>query len=107
MASILVTGGLGYLGGRIADHLTACGHEVTATSRRAVQAPTWLPQMRVLTLDWEDPQALGVACAGMDCIVHLAAMNEVYSTRDPVSALRANGLCSLQLLQAADRKSVV
>ena len=106
MASILVTGGLGYLGGRIADHLTACGHEVTATSRRAVQAPTWLPQMRVLTLDWEDPQALGVACAGMDCIVHLAAMNEVYSTRDPVSALRANGLCSLQLLQAAQAVGV-
>ncbi len=106
MASILITGGLGYLGGRIAAHLNACGYEVTATSRRAVQPPAWLPQLRVLTLNWDDPQALGAACAGIDCVVHLAAMNEIHSMRDPLNALRVNGLCSLQLLQVAQAVGV-
>lgn len=107
MAFILVTGGLGYLGGRIAAHLAGSGHTVTATSRRAAtRSPAWLPHMRVLDPDWDDAQALSGACAGVDCIVHLAAMNEVYSARDPVGALRANGVASLQLLQAAQAAGV-
>ena len=39
-------------------------------------------------------------------MVHLAAMNEVESARDPVGALQMNGLASLRLLEAARQVGV-
>jgi len=106
MANILITGGLGYLGGRIAAHLATAGHCVTATSRWRQPSPVWLPQMRVLAPAWDSPKELAEACAGIDCVVHLAAMNEIYSALDPVGALRVNGLASLVLQKAAQDAGV-
>ncbi|MDR6395958.1 NAD-dependent epimerase/dehydratase family protein [Herbaspirillum seropedicae] len=106
MASILITGGLGYLGGRIASQLVKAGHRVRATSRKAQPAPAWLPEMQVLAPDWESTDELIAACTGHDAVVHLAAMNEIYSGRDPVGALRTNGLASLMLQNAAQSAGV-
>lgn len=105
--TILLTGGLGYVGGRLALALTEAGHEVRCGTRRAaLPAPAWLPAMRMVPLDWELADALAQACAGADCVIHLAAANEIESARDPVGALRMNGLASLRLLEAAKRAGV-
>ena len=100
--SVLLTGGLGYLGGRLACALVAAGHQVCCGTRRpGAVAPDWLPGVPMVTLDWASTEALTEACRGVDCIIHLAAMNEVESARDPVGALEMNGLASLRLLEAA------
>ena len=100
---VLVTGAYGYVGGRIAQALAhGGGAEVWLGTRNTRQgAPAWLPQARPVTLDWQSPASLQRACAGADAIVHLAAMNEIDSARDPAAALDVNARQTLHLLDAA------
>lgn len=105
--SVLLTGGLGYLGGRVAQALVAAGYHVRCGTRQpAALAPAWLPEMRMAHLDWNSDDALAQACRGVDSVVHLAAMNEIESARNPVGALQMNGLASLRLLEVAKRSGV-
>lgn len=105
--TVLLTGGLGYLGGRLACALATAGYQVRCgTRRQGAAAPDWLPGMPMVTMDWASTEALTEACHGVDCIIHLAAMNEVESARDPIGALEMNGLASLRLLEAAKAAGV-
>jgi UDP-glucose 4-epimerase len=105
--TVLLTGGLGYLGGRLACALVAAGHQVRCGTRRlGAVAPDCLPGMPMVTLNWASTEALTEACRGIECIIHLAAMNEVESAKDPVGALKMNGLASLRLLEAAKAAGV-
>ena len=105
--SVLLTGGLGYLGGRVAQALVAAGYHVRCgTRQRAALAPAWMPEMRMAHLDWDSCDALVQVCREVDSVVHMAAMNEVESARDPVGALEMNGLASLRLLEAAKTAGV-
>lgn len=100
--SVLITGGLGYIGGRVAQALCAAGIKVTLGTRRQGQPPpSWLPEAAIAYLDWNSKANLQTACAGIDCIIHLAAMNENDAVQDPVGALEMNGVASLRLLEAA------
>ncbi|MES2770835.1 MAG: SDR family oxidoreductase [Pseudomonadota bacterium] len=104
---VLITGGLGYVGGRIAQALLTAGHSVRCGTRRAnLSAPAWLPEMALVRLDWASPDSLAEACRGIECVIHLAAMNEIESAQDPLGALQMNGLASLRLLEAAKHAAV-
>lgn len=99
---VLVTGGLGYLGGRLGLAMKEIGCAVRCGTRRSrLSAPAWFPDLQMAHLNWESVESLAQACQGVDSVIHLAAMNEVESTRDPVGALKMNGLASLRLLEAA------
>lgn len=99
---VLITGGFGYVGGRVAQALAAAGCEVRLATRQVSAAtPNWLPAAELALLNWSARATLASACAGMDAVVHLAAMNEIDSARDPVGALLANGVATLELLDAA------
>lgn len=99
---VLITGGYGYIGGRVAQELAARGWGVTLGTRRVeTGAPVWLPVARPARMDWDCAGSIQAVCAGHDAIVHLAAMNEVDARRDPLGALRVNGVESLRLLEAA------
>jgi UDP-glucose 4-epimerase len=106
-STVLLTGGLGYVGGRLALALHEAGHIVRCgTRRKPISAPAWLPDLQMVHLEWESIDQLTPACRGVDSVVHLAAMNEVDSARDPVGALQMNGLGSLRLLEAAKQVGV-
>jgi UDP-glucose 4-epimerase len=102
MSPVLLTGGFGYLGGRIARHLLAQGRKVRITTRRGPDSwPDWARDAEVVRLDPSDDAALLKACEGVAALVHLSAMNEVDCTTDPVGALQANGVDTVRLLRAA------
>lgn len=105
---ILITGGLGYLGGRIARALASSGrYSVSVTTRKGECPPlAWLSPDRCLTMDLMDDREVGAAAGGMDAIVHLAALNEHESSADPERALLVNGAGTLRLLRAAARGGV-
>lgn len=105
---ILITGGLGYLGGRIADHLLKTGHTEIAlgTCRSCVKVPFALKECKITTIDLLDDESLDRACKGVSVIIHLAALNAQACVDDPEKALMINGLGTLKLLQAATRKGV-
>jgi UDP-glucose 4-epimerase len=105
---ILLTGGLGYLGGRLAQTLAgAPDHElILGTRRRVAAAPPWLPQATIAAMDWSDERELARVCRGMDAIVHLAGMNAEACAKDPLGALAFNGVATARLLRAAIEQGV-
>ena len=107
MSLVLLTGGLGYIGGRLAMALVGSGYHVRCgTSRPNQVAPTWCANMNLVHIDWQSQESIENACRDVDCVVHLAAMNENDSCLDPVGALRVNGMFSVKLLEAAKDKRV-
>jgi UDP-glucose 4-epimerase len=104
--TILVTGALGYLGGRIAQHLAQSGEAPLrlTTRRQGAQRPAWCTDMAVVTVD--DKADLDALCDGVSAIVHLAGANEHLSAADPERALADTTAASLRLLAAAERQGV-
>ena len=104
---VLLTGGFGYIGGRLARMLAAAnGYELTLGTRRMAQSPSWAPEASVCRLDWASHSNLSRVCHGMDAVVHLAGMNAGECSRDPVAALEFNGVGTARLLRAAVEQQV-
>jgi UDP-glucose 4-epimerase len=87
---VLITGGTGYLGGRIVDYLNQSGVQVRVANREI----------------FVNQHSLEQACNNVTAIVHLAAMNAQDCEKDPESALLVNGLGTLRLLKAAEKEGV-
>lgn len=98
---ILVTGGFGYVGGRVAQYLSKLGHHVLLASRIPRASPEWLPESAQILLDWSDPDTLTSACMGVDVIVHAAGMNAKDSQANPLHAFEVNALHTGRLIEAA------
>lgn len=103
---VLVTGGHGYVGGRIAYHLIQSGYKVTLGSRQVSGKPEWLPQADVASLDWGNQAALENACNGVDVVIHAAGMNAQECHKQPIDALEFNGVASSRLAVAATNVGV-
>ncbi len=104
--NILITGGTGYLGGRLAQFLFTHGHTIFLGSRQKKPSPDWLPQAHMVQTLWDSSGALERICHHMDVVVHAAGMNAEDCAYDPVGALAFNGVCTSRLLQAAIQTNV-
>jgi len=103
---ILITGGFGFVGGRLAVHLAQSGHQIILGSRKARSSPDWLPQAKVVQIDWDDAHSLEQLCGAVDTLIHAAGVNAQDCTADPVAALEFNGVATTRLVQAANRAGV-
>jgi len=104
---VLITGGLGYLGGRLTQHLSALsGIDIIIGSRKVVEPPVWLHTAHMVQTLWDSPKQLIAICEGIDAIVHLAAMNAGEAAKDPAGALQMNGVATARLLEAAIKSGV-
>lgn len=84
---ILVTGGFGYVGSRLTPHLLALGHHVrvidlmlyTDAGLDALKADQafsqWQNRFELVRGDIRDPQTVARAVAGVDTVIHLAAIS--------------------------------
>ena len=104
---VLITGGFGYLGGRLAQFLVSqtCD-EIVLGSRQQTKPPQWLPKVKVVQTRWDSLDGLENICSSVDALVHLAGMNAQDCATDPVAALQLNAVATARLLQAAIRKGV-
>jgi UDP-glucose 4-epimerase len=102
MQRILITGGLGYLGSRIAQHLVRRGRsQVIVGTRGAPGLIDWLPDATIAQTDWQSDESLRDACRSVAALVHLAGMNSADCATDPVEALALNAVGTARLLRAA------
>ena len=102
--SILITGGLGYVGGRVAEWLSKnSDFTIFVTSRKPESSdlPQWLSKDQCLKLDVLNDAEVKNACKDMDVIIHLAALNEIDSANDPERAVLINGLGTLKIVKYA------
>lgn len=104
--NLLITGGLGYVGGRIANYF-ADRHPSTrihlATSNKQRMLPNWAEGLVIAEMDLEDPASIArcLRAVRFDAIVHLAALNEHDSLADPLRAYRINTVGTYHLAREA------
>ena len=99
---VLITGGFGYLGGRIAVEIAReASHSVRLGSRKNQPPPAWLPEACTVSMNVLEPQTLTAAMRDIHAVVHLAAMNENECVANHGRAVSINTLGALNVLQAA------
>ena len=102
MPRILITGGLGYLGSRIAQYLMRGGRwQVTVGTRSAPSVIDWLPAATIAQTDWRSDTSLRDACRSAAAVIHLAGMNSADCASDPIAALAFNAVGTARLVRAA------
>ena len=103
---ILITGGLGFIGGRLGIHLFESGHEIILGTRKNINPPVWLPAASMKMMDWESDDSLNEACLDIDLVIHTAGMNASDCELNPVAALNFNGNATSKILIAAVNNGV-
>ncbi len=107
----LVTGGAGFIGSHLVEHLVGAGREVVvlddfSTGKRENLAP-FLDSIEVVEASIEDPAACARAAHGVDYVLHEAALGSVpRSVEDPVGTHRVNATGTLNVLVAAQGAGV-
>lgn len=108
--NILITGGLGYVGGRLADRLARePGAAVTLTDLPPRGAlPAWAGGFSFLPADVLDKKVLAAVFTGQkfDAVVHLAALNDADCARNPELAAEVNTKGTYNVLEAASAAGV-
>jgi nucleoside-diphosphate-sugar epimerase len=95
---ILVTGGLGYLGSIVCEHLLDAGHEVTAldnllygTGQQGLYHLCANPAFEFVKGDVRDEAVLALALRRVDVVIHLASIvGAAACDRDPALATSVN-----------------
>lgn len=97
---ILVTGATGKVGSRLVPRLLAKGYDVSILVRDTAKAAE-LIQMgaKAITADLYEPDTLAPAVAGMDAVIHLAALFRTFTDNEGI--IKTNREGSIALAQAA------
>ena len=105
---ILITGGFGYLGGRLAKRLVNSGKEKVVLGTREIspKIPIELIDCETVQMELDDHQQLISACNNVETIIHLAAMNAPDCKANPEQAFLINSTGTRNLLEAASISSV-
>ena len=104
---VLVTGGFGYLGGRLSQFLVSRkNYQIVLGVRQQTELPSWLPQAEVVRIQWDLPDNLQHICTGVDAIVHMAGMNAQDCAADPSAAFEVNAVATGGFVDAAIKKGI-
>ena len=104
---VLITGGLGYLGGRLASYLLHQGYKVFVGTRKglkSVEDP--LSDSIPVQMDWTSNISLESATRGMNTVIHAAGMDAKACFANPTKALEINGLNTAMMVEAAIASNV-
>ncbi len=106
MARYLITGGAGFIGSNIVEHLVEKGEEVRVlddlSTGRVENIMPFMDRIDWLQADLNDGGVCRRAVDGVDYILHQAAMASVpRSVKDPVKTSEVNVMGTITLLRAA------
>lgn len=104
--NILITGGFGYIGSRLAKDLDNQGHHVLVGSRDIGRQGNILSPIESVFMDWGNSKALEEICFNIDVIIHAAGMNSKDCEDNPEKAYDFNGLATARLVSSASRSKV-
>jgi len=100
---VLITGGLGFLGGRIAKYFSDKGYAVILATRKPENKfPKNIPvNTLVMQLDYSSDEQLNEAMKGIDTLIHLAGPNIHSSSYDPENIISNHIKLTEHLLRVA------
>tara|TARA_B110000008_G_scaffold276397_1_gene315586 strand:+ start:1055 stop:1999 length:945 start_codon:yes stop_codon:yes gene_type:complete len=105
--TVLITGGLGCLGGNLAKYLEEKGYRIIiGSSRQNAILPNELKNCSLVYTNFDDLESLSNACEKVDFVIHLAATNAKNSQDDPQLAVRVNVIGTCNLIQSSIRSGV-
>jgi UDP-glucose 4-epimerase len=106
--NILITGGLGYIGGRLTDYLLKKNiYDLTLTTYQKIgEIPEVFKNLNIQVVNVLDKDKLVQICKDMDCIIHLATTNEIASAKNPHEALKVTVDGTLNVLEAARERDI-
>ncbi len=105
--TVLLTGGFGNLGCRIAAEIHRSGNWNIRLATRSVRpSPSWAPAAEVISLDLRSAAEIEIACTGVSAIIHLAALNDREASTNPELAELVSGTGTRLLVQSASRAKV-
>src|SRR5215471_3174806 len=90
MSTVLITGGTGFVGGRITRKLAAAGFGITVSSRKPVPPDTLALHGQVAQLLHNHLLSIESFPQGINTVIHLAALNEHDCVKYPSEAIRVN-----------------
>jgi UDP-glucose 4-epimerase len=97
---VLVTGGSGFIGSHVVDHLLDAGHEARVFDVLDANDPR--EQCETVVGDLLDASSIRTAAEGCDTIIHLAAAADVgLVAKDPSGSEALNARGTLNVLEAA------
>ena len=104
----VVTGGCGFIGSHLVDHLVELGHEVVALDDLSTSEGARLnPSATLIEGSVTDIDLVVSATEGADCVFHTAAWARIpRSIQDPVGTHKVNVNGTLNVLQAARENGV-
>ncbi|MEW6614427.1 MAG: SDR family oxidoreductase [Thermodesulfobacteriota bacterium] len=106
---ILITGGLGYIGGRIANYLKREAEDIKislTTRNKDRKLPSWAKEFEILQMDVLEKESIDKCLDGVEVVIHLAALNEIDSLKDPQSAWEINVKGTFNLLELSRTKGI-
>jgi UDP-glucose 4-epimerase len=109
VATVLVTGGAGFIGSHVTRALLARGDRVTVLDDLSTGSRENLheKEVRLIVGDVRDPQVVAEAMQGAGLVFHLAALISVAeSMQDPPACYQTNVLGSVNVLWAARQAGV-
>lgn len=103
---ILIVGGSGFLGGRIAKHLNYTGHSVSILRRAKKDTVFIQPGVTNIFVDFLNQEELSNACSNFEVIVYAAGISAKESVADPEKAFLINGSVVNTMLKAGVKNLV-
>src|SRR5215213_10179508 len=104
--TIAITGGMGYVGGRLTQYLSSIkGNRIIALSRKADQLAIELPE-NVKVMSPENYKGNESLLRSTDAIIHLASLNEHDCVKRPQQAIEVNIGETVQWLDLAQQAGI-
>ena len=106
--TVLITGGLGYLGGRVSKILSknSAFEVILGDLRQTIESVSRIGNEKIIPIDLASDDDLKKACTNVHSIIHLAAMNEIQCAANPKQAMIVNSVGTLRLVKTAVEQGV-
>ena len=107
MKNILITGGSGYLGGRIAYYFSSMKNiNVIISTRKKKYVFPGNEKVKIFETNWDSNKSFNKLINGIDTIIHLISINSINSKINPKKSLTTTNKITSNILKFAVKNNV-